>query len=127
MTDSVFLPVSRVGGDPPQELDRAKVRNIYVFNALLSLAGEAAETDELVGLGLVDLSLKEGLKNHFLPQPDEGRGRAVPQGHFEVRCARVWPTALLVSFKPGPGWCCPAGFVRVGVGGGGLRGAREKR
>ncbi len=69
----MILPVSRVGGDLHREMDGAKVKNIYVLNTLLSLADEAAEPDELVGLSLAGLSLKEGLKGYFLPPPDEDR------------------------------------------------------
>ena len=74
----VLLPVTRVGGDLPREVDGASVKNIYVFNALLNLASQAAEPDAPVDPSLIGLSLKEGLKVNFLPRPDSDRERVPP-------------------------------------------------
>lgn len=64
------LPVSRVGGDLPRNLDGDRIGNIYIFNTLMSLAGNDARPAELTGLGLVD-----GLRPYLEPVPDEERLR----------------------------------------------------
>jgi hypothetical protein len=74
----ILLPVTRVGGDLPHEVDGADVKNIYVFNALLNLASQAAGPDAPVDPGLIGLSLKEGLKDNFLPRSDAERERIPP-------------------------------------------------
>jgi hypothetical protein len=56
---------SRVGRDVPPGVDRATVRNIYVFNTLLDVAGEDAEPGDLVAR-----TLSEGLQHHFFSQGD---------------------------------------------------------
>jgi WD40 repeat protein/predicted nucleic acid-binding Zn ribbon protein len=66
----VVLPISRVGGDVPPGVDKAQVKNAYVFNALLSLAEETVSPGELI-----DLTLSEGLRDHFSSQPGERRVR----------------------------------------------------
>ena len=74
----ILLPVTRVGGDLPREVDGASVDNIYVFNALLNLVSQAAEPDAPVDPSLIGMSLKAGLKHHFLPRPDGDRERIPP-------------------------------------------------
>jgi hypothetical protein len=66
----VVLPIARVAGDLPHGVDPGQVTNIYVFNALSSLAGAGAGPGDLV-----DVSLEEGLESHLAPQPDERRPR----------------------------------------------------
>lgn len=60
------LPVGRVGGDLPRELDSGRIGNIYIFNVLVSLAGMDARQDELAGLNLT-----EGLVPYMAQAPDE--------------------------------------------------------
>lgn len=66
-----ILPISRVGGDIPPDMDRTQVQNIYVFNTLLDLSGENSRPGDLVGR-----SLSKGLATHFVPQ--SGQRRAQP-------------------------------------------------
>jgi hypothetical protein len=66
----VVLPIARVAGDLPHGVDPGQVANIYVFNALSSLAGAGASPGDLVGM-----NLEEGLESHLAPQPDERRPR----------------------------------------------------
>ncbi|MFH1009037.1 MAG: ATP-binding protein [Candidatus Latescibacterota bacterium] len=66
------LPIARVGGDPPPGVDRNQVKNIYVFNTLVNLAGEKAQPDKLVGL-----NLQEGLRPYLERSAEEER--LVPQ------------------------------------------------
>ncbi|HEY4723980.1 MAG TPA: hypothetical protein VII92_19155, partial [Anaerolineae bacterium] len=42
------LPVARVGSDLPRGVDPALVKNIFVFSALMTLAGEDAQVDTLL-------------------------------------------------------------------------------
>jgi hypothetical protein len=68
----VVLPISRVGGDLPPEVDGAQVKNIYVFNTLLNMLGQDAQPGDLV-----DLTLRQGLQTYFATpaQADERRPR----------------------------------------------------
>lgn len=66
----VVLPLSRVGGDLPPGVDGEQVANIFVFNALVNLAGADAEPGALVGQ-----SLQEGLAPLLVPRADESRVR----------------------------------------------------
>ena len=54
------LPVTRVGGDLLPGVDRTQVKNIYVLNALVNLAGKEAQSDKLAGV-----SLKDGLHTYM--------------------------------------------------------------
>ncbi len=42
------LPIVRVGGDMPLGVDATAAKNVFVFSALLSLAGEAAQPQDLL-------------------------------------------------------------------------------
>jgi WD40 repeat protein len=64
----VVLPITRVGGDLPPGVTGEQVANIYVFNALLNLAGAGADPETLTGL-----SLQEGLAAHVQPEAGERR------------------------------------------------------
>ena len=66
----IVLPITRVGGDLPPGVAGDQVANIYVFNALLNLAGAGAEPEKLAGL-----SLQEGLAPYLEPEPGEQRAR----------------------------------------------------
>ena len=57
------LPISRVGGDLPPDVDGSRVKNIYVFNTLLDLADEDTQPGDLV-----DRTLREGLASYFVSQ-----------------------------------------------------------
>jgi hypothetical protein len=48
------LPSTRVRGLIPEGIDQARVANLYVFNALLSLAGEEGAPAELTGRSLAE-------------------------------------------------------------------------
>lgn len=65
-----ILPIARVGGDLPPGVDGKQVKNIYVFNTLLDLAGEETQPNDLI-----DQSLSEGLAAYFEPQSDQRRPR----------------------------------------------------
>nr|HMN31097.1 hypothetical protein [Caldilineaceae bacterium] len=66
----VVLPITRVSGDLPAELDPAAVANLYVFNTLVALFGHNAQAADLAGL-----SLQAGVAQWMAPQPDETRPR----------------------------------------------------
>ncbi len=58
------LPIGRVGGDLPPNVDGTRVKNIYVFNTLLDLSGEGVRPEDLVGR-----TLSEGLAPYVVSQP----------------------------------------------------------
>lgn len=71
------LPVARVGGDLPSDVPDDKIDNIFVFNALLSLAetkkgffGEKKDAKAQIGKSFVDYVNEQGLleekKQHWL-------------------------------------------------------------
>ncbi|MFC1718508.1 hypothetical protein ACFL6S_32935, partial [Candidatus Poribacteria bacterium] len=59
--DFEVLPVARVRGFEQEGVDRGKIDNIYVFNALMSWAGKEADPDSLVSTSITDF-LKERAK-----------------------------------------------------------------
>ncbi len=59
-----ILPIVRVGGDLPPNVDVARVKNIYVFNALLDFSGEDARPEDLERRTLL-----EGLAPSIVSQP----------------------------------------------------------
>ena len=58
--DVEVLPVTRVGGDLPPGIDPGRVKNVYVFNTLVNLAGREAQPGDFVGR-----SLHEGLRPYL--------------------------------------------------------------
>lgn len=64
------LPISRVSGDLPPDVDNATVGNIYVFNTLVGLYGTEARATELAGL-----SLRAGVAPLLAPNEGESRPR----------------------------------------------------
>jgi pSer/pThr/pTyr-binding forkhead associated (FHA) protein len=55
-----ILPITRVSGDSPPGFDGSNIKNIYVINALVNLAGKQAQPAALAGL-----SLREGLQPYL--------------------------------------------------------------
>lgn len=66
----VTLPIARVSGDLPPDVESAAVDNIYVFNALVGIYGPEARAAELAGL-----SLPAGVAPLLAPQEGENRPR----------------------------------------------------
>ena len=64
------LPISRVGGELPAEVDPSQVTNIFGFNLLLNLQSEAADVQLLPTMTLLD-----GLQPMMAQQPNERRLR----------------------------------------------------
>ena len=87
----VVLPITRVGGDLPPGVAGDQVANIYVFNALLNLAGAGAETGAGFQPGtLAGVSLKEGLAAYL--EPSTWIGNAA--------CLSTTPTTSQTSYPP---------------------------
>ncbi|MCP4398363.1 MAG: hypothetical protein GY801_13835 [bacterium] len=63
-----ILPICRVGGDLPPDVDGKQVKNIYILNTLVDLASEAAQTVELL-----NQSLTEGLSSYVMLQNEPKR------------------------------------------------------
>jgi tetratricopeptide (TPR) repeat protein len=66
------LPVARVQGVPPRDLETAEIHNIYIFNTLMSWT-----KDEVDPRGLVHMTLAEFLKER--KRPTDARGKPCPR------------------------------------------------
>lgn len=66
----IVLPITRVSGDLPHDVAPSTVQNIYVFNSLVLLQGQATKAT-----GLASCSLQEGLQSLLAPQEGERRPR----------------------------------------------------
>jgi hypothetical protein len=55
-----IFPITRVSGDSPPDFDGRNIKNIFVFNTLVNLAGKQAEP-----AAMAELSLREGLQPYL--------------------------------------------------------------
>ncbi len=62
------LPVARVQGVPPQDLETAEIHNLYIFNTLMSWSNDAADYGRLA-----HMTLAEFLKQRKRPTDTEGQ------------------------------------------------------
>lgn len=74
------LPVARVQGVPPQDLETSEIHNLYIFNALMSWSNDAADYGRLA-----HMTLTEFLKQRKRPTDTDGQTypRAIIFDQFE--------------------------------------------